>query len=257
LWLTPNNGSRAVALVGDRTIVTGFYGGENGGSPVEVNAYEWSVGQQQSPFPNSVWESDAQYPLPGFPCVAANETWKLFMCSDGNASGGYKNSCLGKTAQLGEMNVSNYDEVNFTKTDYENKDHTLAALCFPTGSRMVAAYDAYDDGTRSLASRITDDAGDDDWGGPNGTIPIEAGYNKEPSLAVSSGTDVYVAYRKVSTDEIVFERSTNYGGYWGNTPKVLGTGTQPCIAARGQFVFACWRNTTGSPGMPVTLGFPR
>jgi len=56
---------------------------------------------------------------------------------------------------------------------------------------------------------------------------------------------VYVAYSKVSTSEIVFERSTTYGGSWGNTPKVLGTGTRPCIAARGQFVFACWQNLSG------------
>jgi len=246
LWLTKNNGSRAVALVGNRTIVTGFYG-EDDNSPDYVNAYEWSVAQRQSPFPNNIWASDVQFPLPGFPCVAANEAWKFFMCSDGEGTGTYKYACLGKTGAIDDMNVANYDEINFTKQDYQNKEHTLAALCFPTGSRMVAAYDAYDGTDWWLASRVTSDAGDDDWGGPNGTIPIAAGRRMEPSLGVSAGCSVYVAYRNAatSTGNILFEKSTNYGGRWDYTdpPATLGTGERPCVAAAGQFVFVIWHSS--------------
>jgi hypothetical protein len=50
LWLTGNNGSRAVALAGARTIVTGFYGDDN--HPLYVNAYEWSsYERKQGHFP--------------------------------------------------------------------------------------------------------------------------------------------------------------------------------------------------------------
>lgn len=82
--------------------------------------------------------------------------------------------------------------------------------------------------------------------------PDDDGDFEFPSLAVNtSGSDAYALYLLTTVEEedsIIFQRSGNYGLAWPGTDRTAldwSSGadrvvSEPCIAARGSFLFACW-----------------
>jgi hypothetical protein len=209
--------------------------------------WDWTQGGR---FPYSVWDSNSVHVSPGDPCVAANGSWKLFMCSCHDNDGADHDACCALSGPLTSQNVPDWEANKLTDkhSQHANADHTLAGLCFPNSSRMVAAYDDYDwdDYNYRLTGRIDASHGEQGW---NDTLQVQAGRFTEPSLAESSGSTVYIAYKSGPVGEfgdIVFEKSANYGGGpWTGTPATLSAnGEYPCIAAVGPFVFVCWHNAS-------------
>ena len=250
IWLTKNNGAHAVAMAwacgGFWTTVVAEVRKEDEDNGIDsVTSFDWAGDGRQTPFP--VWEHDEQdHPNPSEPCVSANGHFKFWMCTEVTEVEDrvFENQCIGASAPTCTLGVRGGTSINFTTASTENNDTTFASACYPGAPpnlRLFAAFENWDDAEESffLTSRRSSSGGTG-WQSP---VPIEEDQNTQPSLAtgIGNGSYVYVAY-KTPDGSIKFERSSDHTENWGSQFTLSSAGDRPCIAAVGQFVFACWHN---------------
>jgi hypothetical protein len=206
-----------------------------------VMSYDWSPDSRDS-FP--VWVLDwDQHPNPSLPCVIANDSFKFYMCVEAFDPGTAEWQCVGASSLTDELDVRY--RVNFTTASTTNTDSTFANTTYPVpggAGWLFASFENWDGAEESyfLTSRRSRSGGNG-WQQP---VQIEQGHNTQPSMAtgIGDGSYVYVAYRTPS-GSILFERSSDHGENWGSQYTLSSeAGKWPCIAALGQFVFACWHN---------------
>jgi hypothetical protein len=282
LWLTNNNGSHAVAL--------GYHGSSYWTIvPAEVRpddeydlidcvmSYDWDGLLVKNPY--NIWEDDDQNPQPSKPCVAANSDWKFWMCTQAGDPGMAENQCVGASAYTDELGVHTGSRINFTTASTQNSDTTLASACFPSSPGqpsdwLFAAWENYDDqpdpDSYVLSSRNSYTGGIG-WESDYDTIEwgTHTDYCTQPSLAtgVGDGSFVYVVY-KTPGGVIKFKRTYGYPfRHWDTERTLANAGDRPCVAAVGQFVFACWHSSDkivyrfsndagGSWQDPTTMDWP-